>query len=556
MMAQFNAANPSGVGQKPPKGGKRKLDEIDKGGVPGSVGVSGGGFDDGMDFSPRPQQQQQSPPQQQQQMPQQQQQQFPSISLPMSPISQSNNNVRGGVIMNRPAKQQLPGQQSQQYMGTLLGNASGTRGNGSGNGSGSGSGSLNQNQNQHQHQQKSIAVASVSIPATQNMPSSPPPFSGSYQTAPIPSGSMVSVASESAAQEVDALAIAGDGVSLSVGALAASSKPERLKRPPNAYLLFNRDMRHTLLETNPNLTVAEISKEIGERWRLLDKNNGFSEYALWMTSNSCPNILYITFVFLQQPKKDHYMGEALLLKQKHLTQHPNFVYTRRSKAELAEAGHLSKSAKRRAAEQASGGAGAGGGEAGGEGGTETAIPTRDPRGRKKKRHKNPMAPKHPMSGFLFYLSHIRPQVVRQYPGWTVGPVSKHIAEKWRAMNEAEREPWIRKAQDDKARYAREMQIYSAAMEHGQLTASAPSPPEPDDHVIASVAQMVNPSQRQPTPPRAEGPQQLHMPATPPQQHQQTPAAFQAIYASQPLQFSSLEQQGGGGQLPSAYGAQR
>ncbi|RUS18189.1 high mobility group box domain-containing protein [Endogone sp. FLAS-F59071] len=214
------------------------------------------------------------------------------------------------------------------------------------------------------------------------------------------------------------------------------------------------------------------------------------------------------------------MNEALLLKQKHLTQHPNFVYTRRSKAELAEAGHLSKSAKRRAAEQANGGGGGTG--SGGEGSAETATPTRDPRGRKKKRHKNPMAPKHPMSGFLFYLSHIRPEVVRRYPTWTVGPVSKHIAKQWNAMGEADRAPWIQKANTDKARYAREMQIYLASMEQGVI-GGAPSPSEPDDHVIESVKQMFNPpnqQQRQQSPPRADEPQPLHVPTTPPQQHQQ------------------------------------
>lgn len=44
---------------------------------------------------------------------------------------------------------------------------------------------------------------------------------------------------------------------------------EDSKRPPNAYLLFNRDMRRKLLESNPKMTVAEISKEIGDSWKKL-----------------------------------------------------------------------------------------------------------------------------------------------------------------------------------------------------------------------------------------------------------------------------------------------
>jgi hypothetical protein len=46
---------------------------------------------------------------------------------------------------------------------------------------------------------------------------------------------------------------------------------EKLKRPPNAYLLFNRDMRRKLLKASPKMTVAEISKEVGDWWRALPK---------------------------------------------------------------------------------------------------------------------------------------------------------------------------------------------------------------------------------------------------------------------------------------------
>lgn len=43
----------------------------------------------------------------------------------------------------------------------------------------------------------------------------------------------------------------------------------KLKRPPNAYLLFNRDMRKKLLKSCGKMSVAEISKEIGDSWKTL-----------------------------------------------------------------------------------------------------------------------------------------------------------------------------------------------------------------------------------------------------------------------------------------------
>ncbi|KAI8079736.1 high mobility group box domain-containing protein, partial [Halteromyces radiatus] len=180
---------------------------------------------------------------------------------------------------------------------------------------------------------------------------------------------------------------------------------ERLKRPPNAYLLFNRDMRRKLLALDPKMTVSEISKEIGDRWKYLSPN-----------------------------ERQHYMEAAQLLKQDHLKNHPDFIYTRRSKAELAEAKRL-------------------------RGRQRSESGQRDPRGRKKKRHKHPTAPKHPMSGFLFFLGAVRPEVAQQFPGSTVGPISKEISSRWKRMSTKDREPWLLKAEKDKARYAEEMQIY-------------------------------------------------------------------------------------------------
>jgi hypothetical protein len=47
--------------------------------------------------------------------------------------------------------------------------------------------------------------------------------------------------------------------------------PERVKRPPNAYLLFNRDMRRQLQDVHQGLTSGEISKSISARWKKLSK---------------------------------------------------------------------------------------------------------------------------------------------------------------------------------------------------------------------------------------------------------------------------------------------
>ncbi|ORZ12389.1 high mobility group box domain-containing protein [Absidia repens] len=263
---------------------------------------------------------------------------------------------------------------------------------------------------------------------------------------------------------------------------------ERLKRPPNAYLLFNRDMRRKLLDLDPKMTVSEISKDIGDRWK-----------------------------YLPLDERQPYIDAAQALKQDHLRNHPGFIYTRRSKAELAEAKRLSKAGRKSSlskqqqqqqqqlpspsaviqgrislgdhrpiaastmdAEQQ-------------QQQPPTAVAKkrgrqpqpqsqrRDPRGRKKKQD----GPKHPMSGFLFFLGAVRPQVAQQFPGSTVGPISKEISARWKKMTPKEREPWLLKAEADKARYAQEMQLYMAANGMKQKQQAQ------DDQMTASVVQMVN-----------------------------------------------------------------
>ncbi|KAG0178206.1 hypothetical protein DFQ28_004780 [Apophysomyces sp. BC1034] len=215
-----------------------------------------------------------------------------------------------------------------------------------------------------------------------------------------------------------------------------TEKPERLKRPPNAFLLYNRDMRHRLLDQNPNLKVAEISKTISKQWKNL------------------------TVASIEE--RAPYHEEAAGLKQKHLDDHPNFVYSRRSKAELEAAGHRSRVSKKRK--------NYGDDSQSPESSKEPEEKIRDPRGRKKKRLKDPTAPKHPMSGFLFFSNSVRSGIASQNPSLSMGAVSKIIANRWNDMMSEARAPWLNKADEDKARYKREIQAYSASMASSTLKA--------------------------------------------------------------------------------------
>lgn len=178
------------------------------------------------------------------------------------------------------------------------------------------------------------------------------------------------------------------------------------------------------------------------------------------------------------------------MKQQHLDVHPNMIYNRRSKAELARAGYRSRPCiKKRQCPK-----------------SKPVQMGRDPRGRKKKRLSNPTAPKHPMSGFLFFSMSVRGEIAALMPKASVGQVSKVVAERWRQMTVEERQPWNKKADDDKARYAREIEAFNTTGTgstcHGEqqhatdaaraVQARPNSPVELDSQTIATVAQMVNP----------------------------------------------------------------
>ncbi|KAJ1968480.1 hypothetical protein IWQ62_001221 [Dispira parvispora] len=177
-----------------------------------------------------------------------------------------------------------------------------------------------------------------------------------------------------------------------------STRGPRLKRPMNSYLIFNQDRRHRLLSEHPNMTVSEISRAIGNQWRSMSDE-----------------------------EKLPYVERAQQLKEAFRKNNPGHVFTRRSKKEIAR--------------------------------LQAQLSHRSGHGSSKKRPQGIIAPKHPMSAFLFFLREHRPLYAEQYPGSSVGPISKVLAEKWNNMSVEERLPWQEQADHDKARYARERAVF-------------------------------------------------------------------------------------------------
>lgn len=237
----------------------------------------------------------------------------------------------------------------------------------------------------------------------------------------------------------------------------------------NSYLIFNQEMRHKLLLENANLTVSEISRAIGQKW-----------------SSMTPDM------------KREYNEKAAIIKLNFMKDHPEYVYSRRSKAEIAAAGayrrrgtgggapqsiasaiktgkvlppngashkHSNKAVPASNTNMAQGNRKA---PKGVNNNTHVHVPVpvpapapapvEDVKPRNKKKAKDPDAPKHPIPGFLYFRSSERQRLKEQNPD---RPIPELAAKMWREMTPTQRAPWLQMAAEDKRRYAEEMQAFSA-----------------------------------------------------------------------------------------------
>merc|ERR1712038_1581604 len=92
---------------------------------------------------------------------------------------------------------------------------------------------------------------------------------------------------------------------------------------------------------------------------------------------------------------------------------------------------------------------------------ENYVPPSDTEddGPRKKKKKDPNAPKRNMSAFFLYSNDIRPTVKAENPDAKFGDIAKIISRQYKELSEREMEKYQKLAAEDKERYQREMQEY-------------------------------------------------------------------------------------------------
>merc|ERR1719204_353787 len=78
---------------------------------------------------------------------------------------------------------------------------------------------------------------------------------------------------------------------------------------------------------------------------------------------------------------------------------------------------------------------------------------------KKPFRADPNAPKRPTSAYMLYAASVRKEILRANPDMEVSAVMKEQGVWWKALSEAERAPWVKKAEAAKAKYAKHLAKY-------------------------------------------------------------------------------------------------
>lgn len=82
---------------------------------------------------------------------------------------------------------------------------------------------------------------------------------------------------------------------------------------------------------------------------------------------------------------------------------------------------------------------------------------------RKRKKKDPNAPKRPLSAFFLFCQDERPAVKAIYPNYSVGDAAKELGERWNKVTPEAKTKYEAKAQGDKARYEKDLAQYKSKM---------------------------------------------------------------------------------------------
>jgi len=84
-------------------------------------------------------------------------------------------------------------------------------------------------------------------------------------------------------------------------------------------------------------------------------------------------------------------------------------------------------------------------------------------GKRKRKKKDPDAPKRALSAFFCFSQTKRSQIQQAHPEWRIGQVAQELGRQWKEFNDADKRPYAEMATKDRARYEGEMKDFKAGV---------------------------------------------------------------------------------------------
>lgn len=103
-----------------------------------------------------------------------------------------------------------------------------------------------------------------------------------------------------------------------------------------------------------------------------------------------------------------------------------------------------------------------------------------PQGQKRKRIKDPNAPKRPPSAFFLFCADLRPKIKVENPGLSIGNTAKKLGEMWNSLTAEEKQPYERNGAKLKEKYDRDVVAYRNKGKVDSASAAAAEDDDEDD----------------------------------------------------------------------------
>jgi len=103
-------------------------------------------------------------------------------------------------------------------------------------------------------------------------------------------------------------------------------------------------------------------------------------------------------------------------------------------------------------------------EAAAEKAEKKKVGVRKTKGKKARKEKDPNAPKRARTPYIIFATEERPKAKEANPNLGFGQLTKVVSDKWKAMSDAEKAPYVEKAAKDKERYASDIKNYKGGDE--------------------------------------------------------------------------------------------